>query len=81
MLKAGPVSANQSLADVRIRWTRAPIANALTPLSAALVPDDGQYHPLVLEFDNPIRQALVFELNSNGAADLATQGFELRPVP
>jgi hypothetical protein len=71
----------ETLATVRIRWTRAPITNETTPISSALVPADGQFHPLALEFDNPIRQALVLELNSLGTVELSTQAFEVRPLP
>jgi hypothetical protein len=81
MLKAGAAPSGETLATVRIRWTRAPIANETTPIASALVPADGQYHALVLEFDNPIRQALVLELNSLGTVELSTQAFEVRPLP
>jgi hypothetical protein len=80
-LKAGESSDSAALATARVRWTRGPIAIETTPITPAQVPADGQYHSVVLEFDNPIRQALVLELNSLGTVDLSTQAFEVLPLP
>jgi len=81
-LKAsGPSPAGSSPASLTILAPRQAVPGFPAQLVAGAVPADGQFHTLQVEFDNPLRQALVFELDVSGATALETQGFEVRPVP
>ena len=74
-------SPNTPLATVIIRAARQAITGFPAPIAAGSVPADGRFHTLQVEFDNPIHQALVFELDATGAGRLETQGFEISPIP
>jgi hypothetical protein len=76
-LKAGAAPAESIVATARIYGARRPVSWESVEIRAAAVPDDGQYHTLELIFDNPLEQALVFELNYLGAARLATDRFQV----
>jgi hypothetical protein len=80
-LKAGQEPPEAILATAKVIWSRQPIASALVAVTASAVPADGRFHTIDVEFDNPVRQALVFELDTAGAGPLATQAFEVRPLP
>jgi hypothetical protein len=81
-LKAGdPLSLDTALATVIIRSPRQAITGFPAQIAAGSVPADGRFHTLAVEFDNPIHQVLVFELDATGAGQLESQGFEVSPIP
>jgi len=81
-LKAGDaLSPNTALATVSVLSPRQAVTGFPAPITAASVPADGRFHTLEVEFDNPIHQTLVFELDATGAGRLESQGFEVSPVP
>ena len=81
-LKAGdPLDPGTALATVTIRSPRQAVPGFPAPVAAGSVPADGRFHNLAVEFDNPVRQALEFELDATGAGSLQSQGFEVNPLP
>jgi hypothetical protein len=81
-LKAGDgATTTAPLATFTIRSPRRAIAGFPAQLVAGAVPADGRFHTLEVEFENPIHQALVFELDATGAGPFETQGFEVSPLP
>jgi hypothetical protein len=75
------VAASTALATVTIRSPRQAITGFPAQVVPGSVPADGRFHTLEVEFDNPIHQALVFELDASGAGPLESQGFEVSPIP
>jgi hypothetical protein len=81
-LKAGDaLDPGTALATVTIRAPRQAVPGFPAAVAAGSVPADGRFHALAVEFDNPVRQALVFELDATGAGALQSQGFEVSPTP
>jgi hypothetical protein len=74
-LKAGDAPPEAVLAATRILGARQAVAGGAADIRASAVPADGQYHLVEIEFDNPIQQALVFELTYPAAATLAVDNF------
>jgi hypothetical protein len=67
------------LAVARIYGARRAVSVETLSIVAEVVPDDGQFHTLELQFENPLEQALVFDLTYTAAASLATDRFEVAP--
>jgi hypothetical protein len=81
-LKAGDaLDPGAALAAVTLLAPRQAVRGFPATVAAGSVPADGRFHTLAVEFDNPVRQALVFELDVTGAGSLQSQGFEVSPVP
>jgi hypothetical protein len=81
-LKAGNTPGDGSpLATLTIRAPRQAIMGFPTDIGAGLVPADGRFHTVEVEFNNPVHQALAFELDASGASPLESQGFEVSPLP
>ncbi len=81
-LKSGSQTGpDAALATVTIRSPRQAITGFPAEIAAGSVPADGQFHTLEVEFNNPIHQALVFELDATGRGPLESQGFEVSPLP
>jgi hypothetical protein len=80
-LKVGAAASHAALATFDIQAARQAVPGFPAPVAAAAVPADGQFHTLEIQFDNPIHQALLFELDATGASPLETQGFEVSPAP
>ncbi len=76
-LKAGSALPGAVIAKARIYGARQPIAGDTTTIASDSVPADGQFHTISIEFDNSIRQALVFELDYTAAASLAADEFSV----
>ena len=74
-------NANVTLATVTIRSPRQAITGFPAQVVPGSVPADGRFHTLEVEFDNPIHQSLVFELDATGAGPLESQGFQVSPIP
>jgi hypothetical protein len=80
-LQAGSAPAEAILATTRIYGARQAVSSETADIHTEAVPADGQFHTVELQFDNPIHQALVFELTYTAAATLATDGFGVTAAP
>ena len=81
-LKAGDaLDPSTALATVTIRSPRQVVPGFPAQVAAGSVPADARFHTLAVEFDNPLHQALEFELDATGAGSLQSQGFEVSPAP
>jgi hypothetical protein len=76
-LKSGKSPTDSVIAVARIYGARQPASVESVDIHAHDVPADGQFHVLDLEFDNPLEQALVFELEYTAYAQLATDRFSV----
>jgi hypothetical protein len=79
-LKAGSAPGDAVVARARLYGARQPASIDMVDIHAAEVPADGQFHVIELVFDNPLEQALVFELEYTALTDLATDRFQVWAV-